>query len=83
LKALHNAGGRGARVLSAARADIEPFSARIPPLGWHLQISLPGSQIVEIEAVLCVSLLGLSWIISPMFRSLMDYNRPPMLPRGV
>jgi D-galactarolactone isomerase len=52
LKALHNAGVRGARVLPAAREDIEPLAARIAPLGWHLQISLPGPQIVEVEPVL-------------------------------
>ena len=52
LKGLHNAGVRGARILPAAREDIEPIAARVAPLGWHLQISLPGPQIAELETVL-------------------------------
>jgi D-galactarolactone isomerase len=52
LKTLHDAGVRGARILPAGVPGLEALAERIAPMGWHLQISLGGPAIAELEPVL-------------------------------
>jgi predicted TIM-barrel fold metal-dependent hydrolase len=55
LKALHEAGFRGARINGAAAGNpltpeaMEPLARRIAPLGWHLQINFTAAQIVQYQ----------------------------------
>lgn len=52
LKALHDAGVRGARIMPTAIDTLEPLARRVAPLGWHMQLSLTGPGIAELEPVL-------------------------------
>jgi predicted TIM-barrel fold metal-dependent hydrolase len=57
LERLHAAGVRGVRInLSLGRTNgpdaLEPIASRIAPLGWHLQVLMPATQLVELAPVL-------------------------------
>ena len=56
LRAMHEAGVRGIRfnLVQAGVTTIdmvEPLSARVAPMGWHVQIHMLGGQIAENEAL--------------------------------
>lgn len=52
LEMLHNAGVRGVRVVTLVAGGvgletIEPITKRIAPLGWHLQLAVPGEALED------------------------------------
>jgi len=57
LQALHQAGVRGVRLnlslgVASSAAQLAPLAARIAPLGWHLQLLAPPTQLAGLGAQL-------------------------------